>query len=71
MDYKCNYCEQKFNDVSKVIHHLKKVHKIKENYERIRCIVDFQEADFCQRSYLTFNSLMSKVALKSSKNVTK
>lgn len=61
MDYKCNHCEAKFKTQSKTIEHLKKVHKIKENNERIHCIVDFQKADFCQKSYLTFNALKSHV----------
>lgn len=61
MDYKCNHCEKKFNDLNKIIHHLKNDHGIKENDERIQCIVNFDGVNRCERSYLTFNALRAHV----------
>lgn len=61
MDYKCNHCEKKSNDLNKIFRHLKNEHRIKENDERIQCVVDFDEANHCERSYLTFNALRTHV----------
>lgn len=61
MDFKCNFCEKKFSDFIGTIQHLKKEHKITENNDRIKCIVDFQKPDYCRRSYLTFSGLKTHV----------
>lgn len=61
MDYKCRVCKKEFNDISKTFHHLRSEHKTAENNERIKCIVNFQKSDFCERSYLTFSALRGHV----------
>lgn len=71
MDFKCNYCEQQFEEINAVVRHLKSVHQITEHGERIKCIVNFRNPEYCNRSYLTFNALRqhAKVCVKSKQPV--
>lgn len=57
MDFKCNYCTEKFTSISETIKHLKIEHNIAQNNEQIGCIVNFREANYCKKSYLTFSGL--------------
>lgn len=57
MDYKCKHCDNEFNEWHKILLHLKKTHGIKQNNERIHCVVNFQETNVCDKSYLTFDAL--------------
>lgn len=61
MDYKCRVCASEFSDIQKSFQHLRSVHRISENDERINCIVNFEKADFCTRSYLTYSALRAHV----------
>lgn len=61
MDYICSNCKKEFNDINNIFQHLRSEHKISENNERIKCIVNFQKSDFCKRSYLTFSALRNHV----------
>lgn len=61
MDYKCRNCEKEFEQIGDAVRHLKINHKIVEHSERISCIVNFPNSNYCKRSYLTINGLKTHV----------
>lgn len=63
MDYSCNLCLKHSSDVNDLVSHLRKEHKVMENTERIPCLVNFNDKNFCKKSYLTFSGLKTHMKL--------
>lgn len=63
MDFECYECFQKFIDLNIAIKHLKDIHSIKDNTSKIKCLVQLDGHDACQRDYFSFKSMKSHAAL--------
>lgn len=61
MNFKCNFCSFLSDEVNEMFSHLRKKHKIVENSDRIKCIVNLQKQNSCQKSYLTFSGLRTHI----------
>lgn len=57
MDLRCNFCNEYFSEINGIFSHLRKVHKVIENDNRINCLVNFNDKTSCTKSYLTFAGL--------------
>lgn len=69
MNYKCYLCQELFEEIKSILSHLKREHKIVENSEQIKCLVNFGNAYHCKRTYHTFSGLKThmKTCLKNRK----
>lgn len=61
MDFKCNFCGFSSGEINEMFSHLRKEHKIVENSDRIKCIVNLEKQNSCQKSYLTFSGLRTHI----------
>lgn len=56
MDLACYLCSKKFKELSEAFKHLKKIHFVTENCDKLICLVPN-----CNREYNTFNALRTHV----------
>lgn len=61
MDFKCNFCSFLSDQINDMFSHLRKDHRIVENSERIKCFINYQKQNCCQKSYLTFSGLRTHI----------
>ena len=57
MNFKCYFCHQLFDDVNKIIRHLKYTHNIKDKCDQIKCVVNFKSTSGCRKHFQTFSGL--------------
>lgn len=57
MNYKCYLCRALFDETKLILTHLRKEHKIVENSDQIKCLVNFGNSNHCKRTYHTFSGL--------------
>lgn len=53
----CYKCKKEFSEIKSVFDHLKKVHKLGNNKEKLQCVV----RNDCSKGYMNFDSLRQHV----------
>lgn len=61
MNLKCCICLKYFQTVDELIEHLKKIHRFKNNFQNIKCPVDFKNEICCNKTVKTFDALKKHV----------
>lgn len=57
MDFKCYICAQDLSDLNLMINHLKIIHAIKDNAQKIKCVVKNKNNEICGQFCPTFRLL--------------
>lgn len=63
MDYVCYKCSKEFVNLDVAIQHLKDTHSIRDKTCKIKCLVNYDGRDGCNREYLSFKTMKSHAAL--------
>lgn len=54
MSYTCYKCENDFDEIAEAFKHLKDCHQLRNNQEKIKCLVKNSN---CKKSFMNFDSL--------------
>lgn len=57
MDFICYKCNKTFSDLNVAVKHMKYTHSITDNTNKIKCLVNFNGNDGCNREYLSFKAM--------------